>query len=295
MSTCFVAPTIANEDRTAVYEFANGSISLINNRSFKSPAKNEIEAEKIVEEHAPKFLQSPISKIERREFSIGTHYPSIARPIYAKLRLKNPNFKNDEELLARAKREIGVLADDLEECFDVCSPHIKNLEVFGTWFESTILFACIGIENMFAKVLRDNKIPPIGSTYNTTDFVRLLHHLRLNEYEAQLSRYPWLDPFTPFKDWTQKQPTQSLVWFHAYNKLKHSKDVSYHFGTMRNAINACLAYWIVLHAIFGSVLDTRAFQSEVGDFYISSTPIWSLDQYYFEAEDQVWTPQHLVI
>lgn len=165
---------------------------------------------------------------------------------------------------------------------------VENFDSFGVTYESIVLFACIGIENLFVKVLRDN-----GATaerFSTTDFVKLNALMRLNEYEVVLARYPWLSPFSPFREWKLAEPTKSLKWFDAYNKLKHDKMASHNKATMRNAINACLGYWIVFRAVFGNAMDRRAFQSDDDDFYVKSFPQWGLHDYYLEPADGLWRP-----
>jgi hypothetical protein len=288
MTVGFVA-TASGKDSVAVYEFDGQTLSLLNNRAFHLIVPDEQAAEMEVRKHALLFFSGAVARIDRMQLSIGTYHRSIARPIFGERSLVNLEFEKERELIARAKREIAFLSHDLEECFDVSSPHQQNLGVFGTRYESTILFACIGIENLFLKALKDNGVKPKGSMYNSTDFVKLNAHLRLSEYQAKLGRYPWLPPFAPFAHWNIAQPTQSLVWFHAYNKLKHDKAVSYAHATMENAINACLAYWIVLRAVFGNAVDGRAFfQKEDDDFYLTSVPKWDLDQHYFAASDGKW-------
>ncbi len=270
----------------------NNEVSLVNNRHFIAAATSAVSALAIVQDHAPKFLSNHkgILKIETCELRIGTYYPNIARGSYpdARSALISPDFRNETMPIARVRREIALMSHDLEECFDVSSPDVRNLDVFGTTYETIIHFSCIGVESLFSRILASNEFPALRSTMN--DFVKLSPFLKLQEYEVKLLHYPWLEAFRPFQNWNAKEPTGSLSWYRAYNKLKHEKMSSLHLATMRHAIESVLAYFLLSHAVFGSSFDTKWIADGTEDFAIVSTPAWGLQDYYFETADKSWRP-----
>ncbi len=290
MSICFVVSTESDE-AAAIYEYSHDRISLINNRHFSAPSSDAETAQRIVEEHAPQFLsrRKQIVEIKREELQVGVFHPSIARPIYPTKRrgLENRNSHVEPAVIATIRRDIGLLARNLEQCFDVSSPYEDNFNTFGVSYESIILFACIGIENLFVKILQDNGVRL--DRYTTNDFIRLNTMMRLGEYEAKLARYPWLTPFAPFRTWNPAEPTKSLLWYDAYNKLKHDKMNCQNKATMRNAIDATLAFWILFHGIYGSAVSSNFFQRDDDDFRMVRFPNWNYRENYFEAEGGVWS------
>jgi hypothetical protein len=237
-------------------------------------------------------------RIERHEVAVGTYHPGIARPLYPgppPTDIVNPIFRNELEQLAVIKREIRLLGHDLEECFNVSAPNQKNFDVFGIRYESMLIFACIGVEALFTKVLRENGCEQ--PRYSTGDFVKLLAPMQLDQYEVRLARYPGLPSFAPFKGWTTTHSTKSLRWYDAYNKIKHDKSASVQEATMHTAINAWLAYRILVHAVFGTAAAKFGFvQSErEDDLHFLKRPTWSFDQFYLCDPTGNWSARRVDI
>jgi hypothetical protein len=140
--------------------------------------------------------------------------------------------------------------------------------------------------------LSDNNI--VRERYTTIDFVKFKGPLRLGEYTAFLARYPWMDGFKPFESWLDKNPSDSLSWFDAYNKLKYDKIGSQLFATMKNAIEAALAYWIAFQAIFGDAVEGKFFDDGMANFALYERPRWNWGEFYFEPDQgEQWHPKFL--
>jgi hypothetical protein len=77
-------------------------------------------------------------------------------------------------------------------------------------------------------ILKDNKYRSDDhyGHISTKDYVKLLAPMKLDEYVVNLNYYPWLEPISPFASWSQPGTTQSLVWYHAYNQVKHGTRIA---------------------------------------------------------------------
>jgi hypothetical protein len=56
---------------------------------------------------------------------------------------------------------------------------------------------------------------------------------------------------TPFASWNVGNPTASLPWYDAYNAVKHDRERNLGRATMRHAIEAAAAVFIMTVAQFG--------------------------------------------
>jgi hypothetical protein len=231
------------------------------------------------------FLFTPsISKLD-------VYHPSIARPIYpAAENLILPESENEVELAKSIWREIDLISQDLEECFNVNSVSERNYEAFGTQYERIIYFCCIGIESLFRKVFVANGVTKKHLTMS--DFVVLKQHSRLSEMGLSLVRYPWIAELFPFAGWSEERPSESLPWFGAYNALKHDKKRNEHRATMRNALNAFAGYYAVAYFSLGGNL-FPGFLSTNYYFHFTTHPKWKLQEFYFTPEDGSWIVSQL--
>ena len=86
-------------------------------------------------------------------------------------------------------------------------PHENNFDVYGHQIRNLIILATTEVESSLTAILQANNIAPLSQYFTTRDYVRLKKVLRLAEFEVSLSHYPWLQSFSPFRDWNDAQPT----------------------------------------------------------------------------------------
>jgi len=75
--------------------------------------------------------------------------------------------------------------------------------------------------------------------------------MRLDEYSVRLQRWPWLPTISPFQGWEATKPTKSLRWYDDYNATKHDRESNFNRATMRSAIEAVCAAWVMIAASYG--------------------------------------------
>ena len=287
MADCFVVfrPEV---EAPEVYELVGNELQLVGRRYHRAalpPGENPISLVEVLERQ---LISSPTAElqIERMDIALSVYHPSVARPVYPDTKnLIIPDSENDIELAKSVWREIDVMSQDLEQCFNVNSISERNFEAFGTQYGRIIYFSCIGIESLFRKILLDNGVTRERLTMN--DFVALKDHSRLHEVGLTLVRYPWMSEMFPFAGWSSDRPSESLPWFGAYNALKHDKRQNEHRATMRNALFALAAFYATAYFALGKNL----FPGFLGTnyyFHFESRPRWDVRQLYFKPDDGLW-------
>ena len=73
------------------------------------------------------------------------------------------------------------------------------------------------------------------------DFVKLNALAHLTEYEIIFKPFANLCPFKPFDNWNEERPTQSLVWYDKYNRVKHDRTKDFEAASLETALNAIAA------------------------------------------------------
>jgi hypothetical protein len=231
------------------------------------------------------------SKIVETEVLVGKYYRGIARPIYrldgAVNGLMNPGAERELGLVRNILREIEVLTQDLEHCFNVNSPFEKNWVSYGIYYERIIYMACIGVEAIFRKILEDNSIDVSNANMNL--FVKLKPFLRLEEFSVRLQRYPWLRAVIPFAGWNANNPTKTLEWYNAYNLLKHDKRRNETVASMKHAISSVAAYYSIAYSSFGQTMFPTFF-SDYYYFLFEAFPQWDVSECYLESDEKQWSP-----
>ncbi len=276
-----------------LYEMRGNELCLPVNPGLSIPLDETDAPQETIRAYELRTWPQMESEIEIVEFEshAGTYHPWVARP--TKLNDKsifNPGAKDHVELLKTTWREHGMIAVDLESCFNVASPTEHNLKTFGAQFEKTIYFACVGVESLFNLIL--SECTNITNKGRMSDFVKLKPKLRVSEYSLQLVHYPWMNSLAPFENWNPERPSQSLQWFDAYNSLKHDKRQSQHKASMQNALNAAAAYYILSHTVFGKDM-FPGYVSTQFFFHFGQNPVWRVDELYLPTSESRWTPRPL--
>ncbi len=117
------------------------------------------------------------------------------------------------------------------------------------------------LETGFFRRSKENCYSSTGNL-TTKDYVKLLTAMLLDGYRLSLQSYPTFPSFAPFEGWSAAHPTQSLVWYDAYNKTKHDREENLKLATLHNAVQAVGAAVVMFHAQFGLNFGTGVFDQK---------------------------------
>lgn len=126
----------------------------------------------------------------------------------------------------------------------------------------------------------------------TKECLALRRIMRLEQYAVGFRRFPWLAPIRPFEGWVCQNPTGSLEWYDAYNRVKHDREGSFNLALLEQAFSAVTACIIMLAAQYtpsiglGGRSDLNAF------FQFVETPKWDPEESYASllgGHDRRWT------
>ncbi|SCB16583.1 hypothetical protein [Rhizobium hainanense] len=195
-----------------------------------------------------------------------------------------PRSQSDQEFIARARDHLSAILGQLSEIFRVIEPGGSNANVYGPAIMNLLIVCCTEVEAQWKSVLRANEYE--GSS--TKDYFKTCDVLKLKEYSVRLAPYPWLDPVRPFADWVKDNPTKSLLWYQAYNEVKHDRYKNYDKATLSHCISAVSAIAILLEAQF----DPRVFTYDHERMLsMESRPRFAPeDMYYPDLQTGQWTP-----
>jgi hypothetical protein len=227
------------------------------------------------------------------EMNRGECFFRIVRPIFGEGSIQTgQTFRNfyDQNSLRNIQKQQEILIEILENIFRNIHPHEDNFDVYGHQIRNLIILATTEVESSLTSILQANNITPLSQHFTTRDYVRLKKVLRLEEFEVSLSHYPWLQSFSPFRDWSETQPTKSLKWYNAYNKIKHNRETEFQEAKLLHSVNAIIAVHIMLVSQFGYWGTYDPY------FKLSMEPFWPREELYIPPEDQhEWALINLVL
>lgn len=181
-------------------------------------------------------FELPAPDVKRMEIGIKKKY--IWKPLLENAR-NELDFKIED--LCRAKRDLGILIQKLQEILLFVEPSPEGLKTYSHKIRELLILACTELESSF-------KFYNLGNNEKTSDYVKILSMVDLGKHHLSLVGYTNPYKCCPFKDWSAKNPTKSLPWYDAYNQVKHHKDSSFPLATLENCINAIAAN-IIMFAI----------------------------------------------
>lgn len=147
-----------------------------------------------------------------------------------------------------------LLLQKLINIFTYIEPANCNLSCYGHRIRELIILASTEFENQCRNILRANNISPQGKDYMSKDFVKLNALAHLTEYEIMFKPFANLRPFKPFDNWNEERPTQSLVWYDKYNRVKHDRTNDFSAASLETTLNAIAANIILYSVQFGPYL-----------------------------------------
>jgi hypothetical protein len=180
-----------------------------------------------------------------KEAAPGTYYRRMCRQNGAPVPL---NAGLDQDAYHRTGRALLELCSDLETVFRFIEPVEKDhAHTYGSALKRLLFAACSEVETNWAGILNANGYPQ--ATWTTKDYVKLNEAMGLDSYEVRLADTHWA-VLNPFGSWRDADPTKSISWYDAYNKVKHDNQMNAHMATLRHAIEACAAVYIQALAQF---------------------------------------------
>lgn len=223
----------------------------------------------------------PVDSLIELECPPGSVFRRMARPI-----LQHPNDPpstypcSPRELseLAQSVTELEVLVARLDEICRVVDPSGTNLEVTGTQISECLVLACIAIENHLRLILERNDFKK--ARYSTKDYILTADPMKLRDYNIAFERYPWLNLYSPFLEWSASAPTISLPWFDRYNSAKHNRYSLKDKPKLNDCFEALSALLILLIGQFGLSRVLRSNTRLREAMSVAQHPIWPSGQLY---------------
>ena len=178
-------------------------------------------------------------------------------------------------------RQLEIILDDMAEVFKVVAPHYEQLNVYGHAIRNIIILACTELDARMQNILANNGVNPNRKYFEMKDYFKLKDPLKLDEYELSFYRYGDLRTFSPFSAWDNDK---QLDWYKAYNHIKHNREKNFSEANLLNAINAIMAYAIILITQYGYRNDL--WRETVGKIiHIDKEPKWDLEDFYIKSPE----------
>lgn len=211
----------------------------------------------------------------------GQYYPRIARPGDQwpdQSPGHCPQTNRYYRELATSRGQLVSLVRRLESICQVVEPNDTTLGAFGHEIRNLLILASTEVEAQWRAVLKANGV--CKENYTTNDYVKLNTAMKLNEYRVSLPHYPDLIGIAPFENWNSEEPTQTLCWYYAYNKVKHDRHGNFQHASLKHAIEAVCAVFTMLCAQFGKQ-EASSSRTELTYFFeFDETPKWSPAEAY---------------
>ena len=197
-----------------------------------------------VHEYIKKFQSK---NIQESAYEVGRIVKNVWRP---GLNLEHKKaLEIDEGEESRAKKELKLLITKLEEILLYIEPDSRSIDLcYGHKTRELLILACTELENRWIHYIKLSRGHGANDRYTTNDYVKLNDKLFLNEFKITFINHPYISDIHPFNGWNQTQPTQSLKFYDAYNKLKHNGYDNFDEAKLSYCIEAISAN-IVMHCI----------------------------------------------
>jgi len=245
----------------------------------------------LLSKHGERVASFKVKSFSKNNFEAGQYYPRMVKGNKDLYQYINENSFIDEV------RAYNNIVDMLNELFKVIEPTQSNLVSYGHKIREVLILACTEVEYLLKQFLKDNGCKPQGSFYTTLDYAKALNPLKLNEYVIKLKMHPFLDSLSPFKNWSDKrgETTKSLLWYNAYNAVKHDRGGSFNSASLEAVINAVGAIHVLLEAQYGQEIFHKFYLDYESSFQTEKYPTWDVEdlqvpiiQCNFSGEKLIW-------
>lgn len=185
-------------------------------------------------------------------------------------------------------RATRMLYSRLGALFAAIEPHQMQDQTYGLLQREILILACTEVESAWRTILEQNNATPKGGKpgrWSTSDYVRLLKPMRLDEWSVSLSSHHAYRHTAPFKEWDAANPTKSLLWYDAYNAVKHGREENLRQATYGATIDSVAAAFIMTVAQFGlghlaTSKDGENMHFHPDEFTIERQPRWDGTERY---------------
>ncbi|MCG9288866.1 hypothetical protein MHJ87_00465 [Acinetobacter nosocomialis] len=213
------------------------------------------------------------TNIQPLKLPIGQSIDGVWRPSLLSSEDIQDALKIDMYEQRSAEQALRILLDKLDDIFLYVEPDQNGTQSFGHKSRELLILACTEVENMWVSLLnKAGATATNGRMFTTQDYVKLLPKLCLGEFQVSFKNYN-VRKFQPFINWDVSRPTQSLIWYDAYNKTKHDRKNSFSCATLENVMDAITANIVM-------------FCAKYGPFYLlnNNTTLSSLINQHFEID-----------
>lgn len=167
-----------------------------------------------------------------KKLDIGIKTKNIWKPFLVGDMGKELNF--DAYELCRAKRDLSVLIQKLQDILLYIEPSEAGLQTYSHKLRELLILACTEFECSM-------KIYNLGSNQRTKDYIEILKFVDLKRYKIELAGYSERYVSHPFANWEKGKTTQTLPWYSAYTETKHNRTTAFNRSTLQNCIDAISA------------------------------------------------------
>lgn len=218
----------------------------------------------------------------------GAFHPRIWRNGIASAEPSAPDLPvRSEDLEVVRPRAIAFhrIQRQLADLFEVVTPARSNSAVYGPAISQILATCAMEVEALMRAVFEANTGK---AESNVNDWHRLLPHMRLDEWQTELSYFPEWSWIRPFYGWSQHRPPD---WWTANNKLKHEATRSWR-ADLGTVIAAAAAILVLLEAQFGPRVTYMLPNAGLAQMTITARANWSSSELYFPAHRGAMTPVH---
>ena len=236
-------------------------------------------------------------RLKHLELDCGQYYNSIYRPIFTYDLSEDFQAASQSEIsfiecykdlpinnfqeYSNQLRQLEIILDDMAEVFKTVAPSHKQFSVYGHAIRNIIILACTELDARMQDILANNGVNPNRKYFEMKDYFKVKDPLKLDEYELSFNRYGDLRTFSPFSAW---ENDKQLDWYKAYNHIKHNREKHFAEAKLFNAINAIMAYAIILIAQYGYRNDL--WRETVGKIiHVEKEPKWDLEDFYIKSSN----------
>ncbi len=225
-------------------------------------------------------VQSDQYRIRCANPLVGEYYVGMYRPVWNgrnNLLQKFPDIPFDlgnHELI----RQIDRITENIFKAAEFIEPSQATINTFSVALREFLIIQCTEIETILQNLLRKHCVNPQSRNWNTVDYYKTCEPLRLKEYQVYFPTFQRLNHgFSPFFNWSDSQPTQSLVFYDEYNKTKHNRADGLESATFSNVLSSYAALLIVAFATCGPAI---AKSQRLQNFISLKQPAWKIEDHY---------------
>lgn len=242
----------------------------------------------------PECNRVPIERIALTKMALdcGERYSNIYRPLYTSffsdihdinpLQDISPDYYVDPAIenlrdYNNYIRQLEIILDELYNIFKVVCPEEGNLKSFGNAIRNVLILSCTEVDSLMKSILIGNGFKKKKSTMEQYWHLRI--PMKLSEYTLAFRNITEIGGRSPFGIWTPNDSFKSIIWYKAYNDVKHDRIKNFKEANLKNAINATLGLATMLIATFGYRNDI--WKEKIGRIIeVKKEPLWPLKDFF---------------